>query len=92
MYPENKLIRNVEDIRQIASFHPMVATLKKKISGSIDGEAIQKLITGPKGTPPIKRDVITGITLHEQNVENAPTTVERKMAISGLFFSLMQYE
>jgi hypothetical protein len=89
MYPDNKLIRKVDPNRQIESFHPIVATLKKKISGSIDGEAIQKDITGPKGTPPISNDVITGITPHEQNGEKAPTTVAMKIATSGLFVNAL---
>ena len=61
----------------------VAATLKKKISGSIDGEAIQNDITGPNGTPPIKSEATTGIKPHEQNGLNAPTTVARMMAGIG---------
>jgi hypothetical protein len=61
----------------------MVATLRKKISGSIEGEAIQKAITGARGTPPISKVATTGMTLHEQKGLKAPTAVARRMATSG---------
>ena len=58
-------------------------TLRKKISGSIEGDAIQKDMTGGNGTPPINNAAITGITPHEQNGLNAPTSVAKKIAASG---------
>jgi hypothetical protein len=57
--------------------------LRKNISGSIDGDAIQNDITGATGTPPVRSDVITGITPHEQKGLNAPTHVARKMVRTG---------
>jgi len=68
---------------QTDKFHPMVATLKKNISGSIEGEAIQKDMTGASGTPPINKEAITGITPQEQNGLNAPTMVASKIEIKG---------
>lgn len=79
MKPADKLIKKVATRRAIASPHPKEATLKKKISGSIDGEAIQKDMTGAKGTPAIRREVITGITLQEQKGLKAPIQVPKKM-------------
>jgi hypothetical protein len=61
-----------------------VATLRKNISGSIEGEAIQNDITGAKGTPLKSNPLMIGITLQEQNGLNAPTAVARRMAITGL--------
>jgi hypothetical protein len=61
-----------------------VVTLRKNISGSIDGEAIQKDMTGAKGTPLINSAAMTGITPQEQNGLKAPTAVARMMAITGL--------
>ena len=69
--------------RQMASFHPRTDTLKKNISGSIDGEATQKANTGAKGTPPSKRDEITGITPQEQNGLKAPATVANRIDTQG---------
>ena len=40
-------------------------TLKKKISGSIEGEASQNDITGAIGTLPISKAAIIGITPQE---------------------------
>jgi hypothetical protein len=61
----------------------MVATLKKNTSGSIEGEAIQKDITGARGTPPINRVATTGMTPQEQKGLKAPTAVARKIATIG---------
>ena len=83
MNPEAKLRIRVPIRRQTAKFQPIVPTLRKNISGSMEGDAIQKDMTGAKGTPPISRAAITGITPHEQNGENAPTIVARKMAVTG---------
>jgi hypothetical protein len=62
---------------------PTTEALRKKISGSMDGEAIQNDITGANGTPPIKRAAITGITPQEQNGLIAPTIVARNIATIG---------
>jgi hypothetical protein len=82
--PAVKLSKSVAPRRQIARFQPMVATLKKKISGSIEGEAIQKAITGARGTPPMSRAATIGITLQEQKGLNAPTIVARRIAMRGV--------
>jgi hypothetical protein len=73
----------VEASLHTASFHPITELLRKKISGSIDGDAIQNDITGASGTPPIKSELITGITPHEQNGLNAPTIVASNTESSG---------
>ena len=83
------LIKKVALNRQIASSHPITETLKKKISGSIDGEASQKDITGASGTPPISSEAITGITPHEQNGLKAPIMVANTMAVTGFLFSAL---
>ena len=75
---------------QTESFHPIVATLKKKISGSIEGEAIQKDITGAKGTPPISRLAIRGITPQEQNGLNAPTNVANSIDRNTFLFNAFE--
>jgi hypothetical protein len=85
IYPAERLIMNVEASLQTARFQPSTELLRKKISGSIDGEAIQKDITGATGTPPISSELITGITPHEQKGLNAPTTVARKTETTGFF-------
>jgi hypothetical protein len=77
-------MRSAEPRRQSARSQPIVATLKKKISGSIDGEAIQKAITGGSGTPPSKRAATMGITEQEQKGLKAPTVVAKKIAAIGL--------
>jgi len=59
--------------------------LRKNISGSIEGEAIQNDITGPRGTPPNKRELITGMTPQEQNGLKAPTKVANKTDSRGFF-------
>jgi hypothetical protein len=82
--PADKLIMNVEIKRHTAKSQPSVATLKKKISGSIEGDATQKAITGANGTPLISRAAIMGITPQEQNGLNAPTTVANRIAVIGL--------
>jgi hypothetical protein len=41
----------------------------------MEGEAIQKDITGASGTPLISSDAITGMTPHEQKGLKAPRTV-----------------
>ena len=89
MYPANKLIANVDANRQIASCHPKTDVLRKNISGSIDGDAIQNDITGASGTPPISNEVITGITPHEQSGLNAPTMVAKKIATSGFLLNAL---
>ena len=83
MNPAVRLKRSVPIRRHTAKFHPMVPTLKKKISRSMEGEAIQKDMTGAKGTPLINRAAMTGITPQEQKGLKAPTTVARKMAAIG---------
>jgi len=83
MNPALKLKTKVPAKRQIAKFKPMVPTLKKKISGSIEGDAIQKAITGAMGTPAINKAAITGITPHEQKGLKAPTRVASKIAVIG---------
>ena len=80
---------NVAANLQTDKFHPKVAVLNKNISGSIEGEAIQNDITGANGTPPISKDVITGITPHEQNGLKAPTIVARRIEITGLLFNAL---
>lgn len=75
--PAKRLIINVDANLHIAKFQPSVETLKKNISGSIEGEASQKDITGARGTPLINKDAIIGITEHEQNGLNAPTNVAK---------------
>ena len=70
-----KLNTKVDTILAVARFHPILATLKKNISGSIDGDANQNDITGARGTPDISIDAITGITEQEQNGANAPIIV-----------------
>ena len=81
--PAARLNAKVESRRHRASFQPRAATLRKKISGSIDGEAIQNDITGANGTPLKSSAAITGITPHEQKGLNAPTAVAKKMAMIG---------
>lgn len=63
----------------MASFQPRIDTLRKNISGSIEGEATQKAKTGDNGTPPMSRVEITGITPHEQNGLKAPTIVANRI-------------
>ncbi len=84
IYPAPRLKRNVPDNLQMARSKPSCDTLRKNISGSIEGDASQKDITGAMGTPLISRAEIIGITPHEQNGLIAPTSVASKMAISGL--------
>ena len=73
---------------QTDNFQPKVAVLKKNISGSIEGEAIQKDITGAIGTPPISKEVMIGITPHDQNGLKAPTIVARRMETNGLLLNI----
>lgn len=87
MQPARRLIEKVAASLQIDKFQPMAAVLKKKISGSIEGEAIQKDMTGARGTPPINKEAITGITPHEQNGLNAPTKVAKNTETKGFLFS-----
>jgi hypothetical protein len=82
--PAERLIKSADPSRQKARSQPIVATLKKKTSGSIDGEAIQKAITGGSGTPPNRRAATMGITEQEQKGLKAPTAVARKIARIGL--------
>jgi hypothetical protein len=58
-------------------------TVRKKISGSIEGDATQKDITGAKGTPPMSSAATTGMTEQEHKGLNAPTKVARKIAVIG---------
>jgi hypothetical protein len=67
----------------------MVAVLRKNISGSMDGDPIQKDITGANGTPPINKDAITGITPHEQNGLKAPTTVANNIDTIGFLLNAL---
>jgi hypothetical protein len=67
----------------MANFHPNTELLRKNISGSIDGDAIQNDITGAIGTPPNKRELITGMTPQEQKGLNAPIVVARKIDSKG---------
>ena len=85
--PADRLITKVTASLQTDNFHPTVATLKKNISGSMEGDAIQNDITGANGTPPINNDVITGITPQEQNGLTAPMAVARKIAIKGFLLN-----
>jgi hypothetical protein len=62
---------------------PKVPTVRKNISGSIEGDANQKDITGAKGTPPINMAATTGITLHEHSGLKAPTKVASMIATMG---------
>jgi hypothetical protein len=83
---------NVLPRRQTASFQPNTDTLRKNISGSMEGEATQKANTGASGTPPIKSAVITGITPHEQNGLIAPIKVAKKMDNHGdLVITTLKY-
>jgi hypothetical protein len=87
--PESKLIANVAESRQIDNFQPIVVTLRKKISGSIEGDAIQNDITGANGTPPIRSDAITGITPHEQKGLIAPTAVAIIIEVRGFLLNAL---
>jgi hypothetical protein len=83
MKPALKLRTSVEANRQTAICQPSVPTLRKKISGSIEGEATQKAITGARGTPPISSAATMGITPQEQKGLKAPTAVANTMATTG---------
>jgi hypothetical protein len=74
---------SVATSRHTANSQPIALTLKKKASGSIEGEAIQNDITGANGTPLIRSVAITGMTPQEQKGLNAPTAVANSMAIIG---------
>jgi hypothetical protein len=90
--PAPKLSKKVLTSRHTASFHPSTDTLRKNISGSMEGEATQKEKTGARGTPPISKAEITGITPHEQNGLKAPRTVARKIETQGdLFMMVLKY-
>jgi hypothetical protein len=60
--PALRLKTRVAASRHTANSQPMVATLRKKASGSIEGEAIQKDMTGARGTPPMSKAATTGTT------------------------------
>jgi len=49
----------------------------------MEGDAIQKDMTGANGTPPISRAAMTGMTPQEQKGLKAPTMVARRMAVTG---------
>ena len=83
MNPAARLRKRVAARRQTASSQQIMPTLRKKISGSIEGDAIQKDITGASGTPLISSEAITGMTPHEQKGLKAPTRVANKIAVSG---------
>lgn len=68
----------------MASFQPRIELLRKNISGSIDGDAIQNDITGARGTPPVSNELMTGITPQEQKGLKAPTHVARNTDSRGL--------
>ena len=56
----------------IAKFKLLPDAVRINISGSMMGEAIQKAITGARGTPDANMAAISGITPHEQKGERAP--------------------
>jgi hypothetical protein len=90
--PADMLMTKVAVNLHTDNFKPIVATLSRNISGSMEGEAIQNDITGPKGTPPISNEVITGITPQEQNGLKAPMAVARIMESKGfLLRALLMY-
>ena len=53
---------------------PRLPAITKNCVGSINGEAIQKAMTGASGTPAAKRPAMSGITPHEQKGVRPPTT------------------
>ena len=89
IYPASRLIMKVEASLHIANFQPITELLRKNISGSIEGEAIQKDITGASGTPPVSNELITGITPHEQKGLKAPMQVARKTEIIGFLLNAL---
>jgi len=62
---------------------PKMGLIKKNIWGSIKGDAIQKAITGARGTPAANRPAINGITPHEQKGESAPKAAAIIIARTG---------
>ena len=58
-------------------------TVRKKISGSMEGEANQKDITGARGTPPINHAATTGMTEQEHSGLKAPNKVAKIIARIG---------
>jgi hypothetical protein len=68
MKPPARLIAKVAARRHIASSHPIEPALRKRISGSIDGEASQKDMTGASGTPPVRRAAMTGFLLRTLSI------------------------
>ncbi len=84
MKPAPKLSKKVDSSLHTANSQPIVETLRKKISGSMDGEASQKDITGAIGTPLISKADMIGITPQEQKGLKAPTSVAAKIAMTGL--------
>jgi hypothetical protein len=83
MNPPARLKMRVAASLHVASSHPRELTVRKNISGSIEGDANQKDITGARGTPPISMAATTGITLHEHKGLKAPTAVASKIAMIG---------
>ena len=59
----------------MATFHPNKAHNINIISGFINGEAIKKLIAGPKGTLEFNRPASIGIVEQEQNGVTAPNII-----------------
>jgi hypothetical protein len=80
MTPPKKLIKPVAMSLARARLKPKVAVENKKISGSMDGLASQKAMTGAKGTPEAIRAAITGMMEQEQNGAKAPMAVAINMA------------
>lgn len=59
--------------RAVDNGTPICDALSAKISGSMDGDAIQNAITADSGTPLTSNRRISGITMNEQKGLNAPT-------------------
>jgi hypothetical protein len=74
----------VANNRANASGHPRIPTERAKISGSIVGEAIQKAMTGARGTPLASNPAMMGTTVQEQKGLKAPTNVAKIMARATL--------
>ena len=51
---------------------------------SMIGDAMQKAITGARGTPDASMAAIRGITPHEQKGDNAPASEAAKIVAQGL--------
>jgi hypothetical protein len=84
MYPAARLNNKVATSLAIARFQPINPTLNVNISGSIEGEAIQKDMIGARGTPLKSKPAMIGTTVQEQNGLNAPTRVATRIATPTL--------